>query len=39
VHVEKMYNEIRASTSDVSGIVKNTGWKEARINRIKEHLL
>ncbi|WP_235613026.1 pre-toxin TG domain-containing protein, partial [Bacillus cereus] len=37
-HVEKMYDEIRASSNDVAAITKNTGWKEERINRIKEHV-
>lgn len=34
----KMYDSIRASTSDVQGISKNTGIAESRIQRIKDHV-
>lgn len=34
----KMYDNIRASTSDVQGISKNTGIAESRIQRIKDHV-
>nr|WP_322925113.1 pre-toxin TG domain-containing protein [Paenibacillus sp. SGZ-1014] len=34
----KMYDSIRASTSDVQAISKNTGITESRIQRIKDHV-
>lgn len=34
----KMYDSIRASTSDVQVISKNTGIAESRIQRIKDHV-
>ncbi len=34
----KMYDSIRASTSDVQAISKNTGISEIRIQRIKDHV-
>ncbi|MEH7353859.1 RHS repeat-associated core domain-containing protein [Neobacillus drentensis] len=35
---EGMYDEFRKSTTDVTSIAKNTGMKESRIQRIKDHL-
>ena len=35
---EDAYESIRASTTDVGAIAKNTGWSETRIDRIKDHL-
>ncbi|WP_426575353.1 hypothetical protein ACP179_01090 (plasmid) [Xenorhabdus stockiae] len=35
---EKFYDKIRADHTDISTIVKNTGWKEFIIARIKDHV-
>ncbi|PHM51885.1 hypothetical protein [Xenorhabdus hominickii] len=35
---EKFYDKIRADYTDISTIVKNTGWKEFIIARIKDHV-
>ncbi|MBD1229604.1 hypothetical protein IQ211_19340 [Xenorhabdus griffiniae] len=35
---EKHYDNIRADSSDIAAIAKNTGWKESHIARIKDHV-
>lgn len=35
---DKMYDSIRASGTDVLDIAKNTGMKESRVQRIKDHV-
>ncbi|MGX1572861.1 hypothetical protein ACWH9X_25810, partial [Paenibacillus terrae] len=35
---EKMYTSFRKSSLDVQSISKNTGWKESRIQKIKDHV-
>jgi Putative peptidoglycan binding domain len=35
---ERVYNEIRQSSTDVKAIARNTGINEARVARIKDHL-
>ncbi len=35
---EKVYNQIRATETDVANIAKNTGISESKIARIKDHL-
>lgn len=38
VWAPKKYDEIRGWTDDVTRIAHNTGWKEYKIRRIKQHL-
>ncbi|OMF51010.1 WXG100 family type VII secretion target [Paenibacillus peoriae] len=35
---DEMYDQIRASDSDVRAIAENSGMKESRVQRIKEHV-
>lgn len=35
---EDSYAEIRANSSDIAEIAGNTGWSEARVSRIKDHV-
>jgi hypothetical protein len=35
---DEMYDTFRSSTTDVASITRNTGMKDSRVQRIKEHL-
>ena len=38
LHAEKYYGSVRSMNTDVAKIAKNTGFKEANIQRVKNHL-
>jgi hypothetical protein len=37
-HAKRYYEEVRKRTTDIETIAKNTGWDEAVIRKIKEHI-